>query len=152
MKLIRNLILAAISLASLVAPQTVLAQTTAGQTNPSAPVAIVPQTGQNLNGAPPQIQSLIISFNATREKYLAAQNLLLIKLKNATTAEERQKIRELLQDNRLAFMTALSDFRAQLQDELTALKGKISHQEFLQIIDAAHDAATEGGIHHHRGQ
>jgi hypothetical protein len=56
-----------------------------------------------------------------------------------------------LQDNRQAFLDALKDFRSQLKDDLTALKGKISHAEFLRIIDAAHDAATEGGLNHHKG-
>lgn len=150
MKTIRNLILIAISLASLIAPQTVRAQS-----NPPAAVVVVPRNNQSvypdLKSAPPQIQALITSFDATRDKYLAAQNLLLIKLKNATTAEEREKIRERLQDNRMAFLSAVSSFRESLKTQLTALKSKISHEEFLRIIDAAHDAATEGGLNHHKG-
>ena len=145
MKVIRNLILTGMSLASLIAPRTV-----AGQSNGTAPVAVVPHNDQNLKGAPPQVQTLIRNFNATRDKYLAAQELLLVKLKNATTPAERQQIRDRLQANRAAFMNALTGFRGQLSTELTALKGKISHEEFLRIIDAAHDAATEGGIGHHR--
>jgi hypothetical protein len=150
MKTIRYLILAGITVASLCGPRTVWAQ--AGST---PPVVVVPDNDrdlyQDLRGAPKDIQVLIISFDQTRDKYLAEQDLLLIKLKNATTAEEREKIREQLQDNRQAFLEALTDFREQLKDELVALKGKISHAEFLRIIDAAHDAATEGGIGHHKG-
>jgi len=106
---------------------------------------------QDLRGAPKDIQILIISFDQTRDKYLVEQDLLLIKLKHATTEEEREQIREQLQDNRQAFLQSLQGFREQLKDDLVALKGKISHEEFLRIIDAAHDAATEGGIGHHKG-
>ena len=147
MRTIRYLIVAGMTVASLCAPRTVWAQAAA-----TPPVVVVPNDSQGLlSGVPKDIQTLILSFAVTRDKYLAAQNLLLIKLKNATTAEEREKIREQLQDNRQAFLEALQDFREQLKDELAALKGKISHEEFLRIIDAAHEAATEGGIGHHRG-
>jgi hypothetical protein len=94
---------------------------------------------------------MITSFDQTRDKFLASQNLLLIKLKNATTAVEREQIRERLQANRRAFLDALRDFRQQLKNELAALKGKVSHEEFLRVIDAAHNAFIEGGLNHHRG-
>ncbi len=94
---------------------------------------------------------MIRNFDATRDSFLAAQNLLQIKLRNATTATERQQIRAELQANREAFLAALRAFRQQLKTELAALKGKISHEEFLRIIDAAHNAAAEGGLNHHRG-
>ncbi len=153
MKSMRCLFLAGISLASLCAPLNVQAQT--ATTAAATPVVTVPHDDQDLSqdlkGAPPEIQGLIVGFDKTRDKYLAAQDLLLIKIKNATTPEEREKLREQLQDNRQAFMTALQGFREQLRDELSALKGKVSHEEFLRIIDAAHDAATEGGLNHHKG-
>jgi hypothetical protein len=149
MKTIRYLILTGISVACLCGPRAAWAQATT-----TTPV-VVPHDDtdlyQDLRGAPKDIQTLIVSFDQTRDKYLAAQDLLLAKLKNATTAEEREKIREQLQDNRQAFLDALKDFRSQLKDDLVALKGKISHAEFLRIIDAAHDAATEGGLNHHKG-
>lgn len=150
MKVIRNLILTGISLASLIAPKTVT-----GQSNASPPVVVVPHDDRglygDLKGAPPQIQALIVNFDTTRDKYLAAQEVLLVKLRNATTPTEREQIRERLQSNRASFMNQLNSFRDQLKDELVALKSKISHEEFLRIIDAAHDAATEGGIGHHKG-
>ena len=150
MKTIHMFILTGITLAGLCRPFNAVAQS-----SPTPPVVVVPHDDkdlyQDLKGAPPEVRSLIISFDKTRDTYLAKQGLLLIKLKNATTAEEREKIREQLQDNRQAFLDSLKDFRAQLKDELAALKGKISHAEFLRIIDAAHDAATEGGIGHHKG-
>ena len=150
MKTFRCLILAGIAVASLCGSRTVYAQ---ASTTPQ--IVVVPHDDKDLyrdlRGAPKDIQTLIIGFDQARDKYLAKQDLLLIKLKNATTPEEREKIREQLQDNRQAFLDALKDFRTQLKDDLLALKGKISHEEFLRIIDAAYDAAKEGGIGHHKG-
>jgi hypothetical protein len=144
MKTIRYLMLTGITVASLCGTRSVWAQTTG-----TTPITVVPHDGTG--GVPAGIQTLITSFDQTRDKYLKDQDLLLIKLKNATTAAEREQIRELLQANREAFLAALKGFREQLKDQLTALKGKISHQEFLRIIDEAYNAATEGGIGHHRG-
>jgi hypothetical protein len=150
MKTIRSLLLMGIAAVALCGASAVWAQTTS---NP--PVTVVPNGDkdlyQDLRGAPPAIKTLIVGFDQTRDKYLKAQDLLLQKLKNATTVAEREKIREQLQDNRQAFLDALKAFREQLQDDLKALKGKVSHEEFLRIVDAAHDAATEGGLSHHRG-
>ena len=157
MKPIRSLLLTGLTLAGLCAFSSARAQTTTTPppTATTPPVVVVPHGGTSLSadlrGAPRGIQTLIDNFNKTRDKYLAAQGLLLIKLSHATTAVEREQIRDLLQANRQDFLTALSAFREQLKDDLAALKGKISHEEFLRIIDAAHDAATEGGIGHHRG-
>jgi hypothetical protein len=145
MKTIRYLILTGMVVASLCGPRMVGAQTST-----TTPVVVVPNDG-NLGGVPEDIKTLIVGFAVSRDKYLAEQDLLLLKLSNATTPEEREKIREQLQDNRQAFLDSLKDFRTQLKDDLEALKGKISHEEFLRIIDAAHDAATEGGIGHHKG-
>jgi hypothetical protein len=145
MKTIRYLILTGLTVASLCGPRVVGAQT---PTPP--PVVVVPHDGI-LSGVPEDIKTLIVGFAVSRDKFLAEQDLLLLKLSNATTPEEREKIREQLQDNRQAFLDSLKDFRTELKDDLEALKGKISHEEFLRIIDAAHDAATEGGIGHHKG-
>ncbi len=144
MKTIRYLVLTGIAAAGLCGAGSVWAQTTS-----TPPVTVAPHAGTG--GAPAGIKTLITSFDKTRDKYLAAQDLLLKQLKNATTAAEREQIREQLQDNRQAFLEALKDFREQLKDDLTALKGKISHEEFLRIINAAQEAATEGGFDHHKG-
>ncbi len=151
MKSIRYLLLTGLTVAGLCGSGSAGAQTTA-----TPPATVVVPHGdkdlyQDLRGAPKAIQTLIVGFDQTRDKYLAAQDVLLIKLNHATTAAERQQIRDLLQENRQDFLTALKGFREQLKDDLAALKGKISHEEFLRIIDAAHDAATEGGLGHHRG-
>jgi hypothetical protein len=155
MKSIRYLILAGITIASLCAPRMVSAQATPPTTPPTTPPVVVPHDDKDLyrdlRGAPQDVKDLIIGFDQTRDGYLAQQAVLLAKLKNATTPQEREAIRDLLQDNRQAFLASLKDFRGQLKDELTALKGKISHEEFERIIDAAHDAATEGGFDHHKG-
>jgi hypothetical protein len=143
-KTVRYLILAGISLASICAPRTLLAQAT-------PPVVVAPHDGV-LPGAPVGIKSLILDFAAVRDIYLAKQAVLLAKLNNPnTTPAEAAAIREQLQDNRQAFLDLLKTFRSKLEDDLTALKGKISHEEFLRIINAAHEAATEGGFDHHKG-
>src|SRR5277367_4481285 len=148
MKAVRYLILTGMAVASLCASNNAWAQ--ASSAAPLPPVIVVPPTATDLAGVPKGIQILIGNFNLLREKFLAAQNLLQSQLKNATTATERQQIRAQLQANRQAFLDALKDFRQQLKSELAALKGKISHEEFLRIIDAAHNAAVEGGLSHHR--
>jgi hypothetical protein len=153
MKTVRYLFLTGMAVASLCGSRSVLAQvsSTPAKTNPLPPLTMVPPTATPLGGVPPAIKTMITSFDITRDNYLAAQNLLLIQIKKATTATERQQIRAELQANRQAFLAALRHFRQQLKTELAALKGKISHEEFLRIIDAAHNAAIEGGLNHHRG-
>ncbi len=149
MKTIRYLVLMGITAASLCGPRAILAQ---ASTTP--PVTVVPHDDKDLyrdlHGVPADIKTLILGFDQTRDKYLAEQAIQLAKLKMATTDAERDAIRDKLQDNRQAFLDALKDFRTQLKDDLAALKGKISHAEFLRIVDAAHDAATEGGLKHHK--
>jgi len=150
MKTIRYLILAGMAVTSLCGPRTAFAQ---ASTTP--PVVVVPHDDQDLyrdlRGAPDNVKDLIINFDKTRDQFLAQQALLQAKLKKATTKAEREAIRDQLQENRADFLAALKAFREQLKDDLAALKGKISHAEFLRIIDAAHDAATEGGVGHHKG-
>jgi hypothetical protein len=154
MKNIRHLLLMGIAIAGLCAAHTAGAQT-ATTTPPSTTPPIVPPTavtpGDILKGIPEDIRVLIVDFAVTRDKYLAKQDLLLLKLSNATTAAERQQIRDELQDNRADYLAELKEFRTQLKDDLEALKGKISHEEFLRIINAAYDATHEGGFGHHKG-
>ncbi len=144
MKIIRKLLVAGIAIAGLYAPLVAKADGTT-----TAPT-VVPQDG-NLSGVPADIKTLIKDFAATRDIYLAKQDLLLAKLKTATTAAQREAIREQLQDNRQAFLAELKTFRTDLKDDLVALKGKINQAEKLRIIEAAQDAATEGGAGHHKG-
>lgn len=152
MKEFRSFILTAIAVASLCVSHPASAQVSATPPPATAsPVVVDSHSDASLVGVPADLKTLIRSFQQMRDNYLAAQDLLLIRLKNATTATERDRIRGLLQTNREAFLSALKDFRQQLKDELTALKGKISHEEFLRIIDAAHNAAAEGGLSHHKG-
>lgn len=121
------------------------------------PPTVVPQNenkGQlkhDLRGVPDSVKTLVMTFDQTRDKYLQQQQLLLAKLRQASTPEEREQIREQLQGNRQDFLADLKNFREELRGDLQALKGKISHAEFGRIINAAHDPANEGG-HRHRGQ
>jgi hypothetical protein len=154
MKMIRCLILTVIAVASLWSPRVLPAQSTSA-TAPTTTPTVVPNNDQDLyrdlRGAPQDIKTLIISFDQTRDKYLAAQAVLLAELKKAVTDAERDKLRQALQNNRQAFLDELKDFRSDLKTELAALKGKISHVEFERVIGAAHDAAAEGGPKEHRG-
>jgi len=150
MKAVRYLILTAVAVAILWASPRGWAQVSSTP-NAAHPLVVVPPNATDPVSVPPAIKALINNFNLAREKFLAAQNLLIIKLKHATTATEREQIRSELQANRKAWLDALRDVREQLKTELAALKGKISHEEFLRIIDAAHNAGIEGGLNHHRG-
>ena len=152
MKTIRILLTLGATALSLACPRSVLAS----GTNTPPPV-VVPQDRDDrillreLRGVPDPVKNLILGFDQTRDHYLAQQRLLLIRLHNATTPAERQEIRDQLQQNRQQFLAELRAFRQSLRQDLQDLKGKISHAEFLRIINAAHDAATEGAVHHHRG-
>ena len=123
--------------------------------DPATAPVVVPQDSRDiqrdLRGVPDNVKTLIVTFDQTRDKYLQQQRLLLIKLRHASTPEERDQLRQQLQGNRQDFLSELKSFRDELRNDLQALKGKISHSEFGRIIDAAHDASTDGG-HRHRGQ
>jgi|SRR5579862_308537 len=152
MKLFRIWLILAASATSLVCPRSVLA---ADPTVP--PPTVVPQDRddrdllRDLRGVPDNVKTLIVTFDQTRDRYLQQQRLLLARLHRATTPEEQDQIRQLLQANRSEFITELKSFREDLRADLAALKGKIGHAEFGRIIDAAHSAGNEGG-HRHRGQ
>jgi hypothetical protein len=141
MKMLRTLMLAGIALATFSGTGVVLAQ--------APPPVVTPHDGGT--GLPPAIQTLITSFDATRDAYLKSQVALLGELKNATTTAEREQVRESLQANRDAFLLELKTYRTELKDDLESLKAKITHQEFLRVIDAAYDFGNkQGGPQHHR--
>lgn len=151
MKSLRILLTLAAAMANLVCPRSVLA----GDTTSTAPPTVVPQGDRDLqrdlHGVPDNVKNLIVTFDQTRDRYLQQQNLLLIKLRHASTPQEQDQLRQQLQANRQEFLSDLKSFRQELQNDLQDLKGKISHAEFGRIIDAAHNASTDGG-HRHRGQ
>ena len=147
MKTLRVLLIVGVA-ACLLCPPATLAQST-------APATVVPQDRndaallRDLQGAPDNVKTLILAFDQVADKYLLQQRLLLLKLKGVTTTDEREAIREQLQDNRTAFLADLKTFRQDLKSDLVALKGKITHTEVLRILDAAKDAA---GAHPRRGK
>ncbi len=151
MRTIRPLLLAGATAAGLAGPPSALAQST------NAPATVVPQDRadadvvRDLQGVPDSIKSLLLSFDQVRDKYLLQQEVLLVQFKNATTAQEREQIRDKLQANRQQFLDELKMFRQELQDDIKALQGKISHTEFLRIIDAAAAASDPNATHRHRG-
>ena len=146
MKTLRYLLMTGITIVSLCGPRVVQSQTAPTPTPPT----VVPHDG-DLKGLPDNVKTLIVSFDLTRDKYLADQAVLLAKLKGATTPADQEKIREQLKDNRQAFLDILKNFRSTLKDDLVLLKGKISDDKLKQILDAAHDAAVEGGSRKHKG-
>jgi ribosomal protein L16 Arg81 hydroxylase len=146
MKAVRHLIQTGMVILSLCASRDVRAQT-----NAPSPGAATPVSASGITDVPLGIQSLILTFDRTRNQFLAQQDRLRIQLNHATTPSERQTIREELQANRQAFLAIQRTIRDQLKQELAALKEKISHEEFLRILNAAQNAATEGGIGHHKG-
>jgi hypothetical protein len=151
---LRSIVSLSAAVLSLIVPRVVLAQATTAPAaaTTTAPVVTLHGDGTaaqpDLKGVPPDVAKLIVNFNALRDKYLLKQHILLESLQNATTDEQRDTIREQLQDNRQAFLDELSDFRIQLKDELKGLQGRISNAEFLRIIDTAQGS---GGNIHHRG-
>ena len=153
MKLLRMLLTLTAAMANLVCPRAALAADTAT----TAPPTVVPQNRDardlqhDLRGVPDSVKALILTFDQNRDKYLAQQNLLKIKLSHATTASEQEQLRAQLQANRQAFLSDLKGFRDELRNDLQSLKGKIGHAEFGRIIDAAHSASAGNG-HRHRGQ
>jgi hypothetical protein len=141
------------AVASLVCPHSVLAADP-GTTTPPLVVSQDPgdrDLQHDLRGVPDNVKTLIVTFDQTRDKFLQQQRLLLIRLRHASTPEERDQVRQLLQANRQDFLTELKSFRDDLRNDLSALKGKIGQAEFGRIIDAAHDVTTQDG-HRHRGQ
>jgi len=147
---LKALLMVSATAGGLLAPCSLLAQ----GTNP--PPVVVPQDRddrdllKDLKGVPDNIKNLILNFDQTRDKYLMEQRLLLIKLRNATTPEERQQLRQLLQQNRAEFLSELKAFREQLKDDLQAIRREITAPEFRRIIDAAHDIKDPS--HYHKGQ
>jgi len=140
---IRNILLTSVTGFTLLNAGALLADdpTTPPTTRP--PVVVPPgdkEMLRDLKGAPADVRNLIISFDATRDKYLAEQRALLRKLKGATD-DQRAAIRQQLQANRDAFLAEMKTFRADLRTDLEDLKGKISRREFQRILDAARDAS-----------
>jgi len=123
----------------------------AGGTN--KPPLIVPPPhgqngpGQNLAGVPPNVRTLVQSFDETRDRYLQQQQLLLNQLKQASTPAERRQVRNQIQSNRSEFLNELNNYRQQLRDDIADLKTKVSSGEFDRVINAAH----AGGGHQHKG-
>ena len=150
MKTVRLIVGIGAMVAGLVSPRVAVGQGSSTPTPPTPPVALNSDSKlllQDLKDAPPAVTSLIVTFDAQRDKYLLQQHALIEKLQTATTTEERETIRGQLQDNRQAFLDELSDFRDKLKSELQELKGTISDAEMLRIIQAAHHA--DGPGHHH---
>ena len=149
MKALRNLVMIITASASIISPRAVSAA------EPTPPTVVSQDRNdaellRDLRGVPDNVKTLVLGFDQTRDRYLRQQNSLLAKLRHATSDAERDQIRAQLQANRQDFLADLKTFRHDLRSDLKALSGKISNGELQRILDAAHDAATEGA-HHRRG-
>jgi hypothetical protein len=152
MKLFRILATVLALAGSLICPRLLLAADPTPTATTSQPIVVSQDRNdrdlqRDLRGVPPNIKTLIMTFDQTREKFLQQQSLLQIRLRNASTSQERDQVRQQLQANRQDFLTDLKSYRDTLRNDLQSLKGKIGNAEFGRIIDAAH-----GGGHRHRGQ
>ena len=125
---------------------TVRAQSTAAGT--PVPPTVVDQDKDNIPSELKEIKSLVKNFEAKRDAYVEAQKDLLAKLKGATP-EQREAIREQLQDNRQAFLLDLHRFRTELREEIREIKNIVHNDELKRLIDLAHDLEKTGG--HHKG-
>ncbi len=141
MKILRNLTLAgALGLA-------LVAGSVRADTNSTPPVVV----DKDKDGVPAElkeIKMLVKSFEAKRDAYVEAQKDLLAKLKNATTEEQREAIREQLQDNRQAFLAELRDFRQDLRHELNEIRQIIHNHELERLLEQVKD--IEQSIHKHK--
>lgn len=115
------------------------------QTSNNPPPVVVTPTSPKIPG---DIKALVRTFEMERDAYLAEQKALLEKLKNATTAQQRDAIRDMLQDNRDGFLAELREFREELRQEIKELKGKINNQELQELIDKIKDKIQDS--HHGR--
>lgn len=124
-------------------------------TPPTRPPVVIPpgdrEAVRALRGATAEVRTLIQSFDATRDRYLAQQRALLAQLKNATP-EQRQALRQQLQENRESFLAELKTFRTDLRKDLADLRPKLNPTQFRRIIDAARDAATDSRGQTRKGQ
>jgi hypothetical protein len=140
MKIVRVVLMVVAAAANLICPCRVFAD------GAPPPPTVIPQDHnsrdllRDLKGAPDNVKTLILNFDQVADKYLQQQRLLLLKLKNATTAAQRGAIRDQLQLNRQAFLDELRSFRQELRTDLQDLRGRITHAEVLRILEAAKDA------------
>ena len=117
----------------------------AAQTSSNQPPVVVSPTSPKI---PSDIKALVRTFEMERDAYFAEQKALLEKLKNATTPQQREAIRDMLQDNRDGFLAELREFREELRQEIKELKGKINNQELQELIDKIKDKVQDS--HHGR--
>jgi len=115
----------------------------------TAPVNLPSVVGdKNPNQLPAEVKTLLAAFEIKRDAYQTTQKDLLAQLKNAPTPEQRAAIRAQLQDNRLAFLAEVRDFREQIREEIRIIKGKINNEELRRPIDSG----TGGSDGHHHGK
>lgn len=88
---------------------------------------------------PPEIRDRIKRFEVVREAYLKEQALLRKRLTGAATEEERDRIRALIQERRVAWLAEARKLREEAQDRLRELQRMMPDRR--EILQNARDAA-----------
>jgi len=108
-------------------------------TAPTSPLADRPVRSER-QPLPQDIKDRLQRFEQLREAYLAEQKELLRRLRGATD-EDRDRIRQLIQERREAWLEKLRTLREEARERLADLKQTLSqHQE---VLDAARESAQE---------
>jgi hypothetical protein len=90
---------------------------------------------------PLDIRVRIQRFEVVREAYLKEQALLRKRLTGAATEEERERIRNLIQDRRAAWLAQARKLREEAQDRLRDLQRLMPDRR--EILQNARDAAKD---------
>jgi len=114
----------------------------------SASATVVVEKGKVGEKTSQEVKTLIKAFEAKRDKFVAEEKALTARLKTVS-GEQREFIRDRIQDNRQAFLADVRLLRQELREELNDLKGKVRNDELKRLIDAAKDV---GDGHHHGKQ
>jgi hypothetical protein len=114
----------------------------------STPPVVVNQDKDGIPAELKEIKALVTSFEAKRDAYVDAQKDLLAKLKNATTDQQRDAIREQLQDNRQAFLEEVRDLRQDIRHELLEIRHILHNEELQRLLDQLKQ--LEQSVHQHK--
>jgi hypothetical protein len=97
---------------------------------------------------PPEIKERIRRFEIIRDRYLREQAQLRKKLTGAATEEERERIRALIQDSRVAWINQSTKLREEAKERLRELPRLLPNMP--EVLDEARRNARE--IRKRRGQ
>jgi hypothetical protein len=119
----------------------VLPPPTSSPVDSALPTAAAPRPERPEQQRLPQdLRDRVQQFERVREAYLTEQRELQRRLRGATDAD-RERIRELIKERRVAWLEQFRTFRQEARERLTELRDALpSHRE---ALDAARDAARQ---------